>query len=357
MSRERDEIRASLGANVEALARELVPDGRRAGAYWLGRSPLRDDKHAGSFWIALRAPFAWRDEGAGEGGDLFQLIGRVCDHKSFPETLDWCRKWLGLAAWKPGERERRIEVARQQSADADAADAARREEKRGKAEKWFRAAKVRPFVGSVADLYLRTRGIDVQALPRLPGVLGWLPEWPHSETGTKWPVMVALMQHCVTRRPMALHLTFLKPDGSGKAPLFDPKSGKSTARNIWGSPKGAVIRLWRGASGMPEDVAAKHGLREGMVLGEGVEDGGSAMMGAPNLRIWCTGTLGNLAEVVLPECCDEVTVMKDNDWGKPQAAAAFDRGIVNLLRQGKTVKIASSHIGKDANDALRGGVA
>ena len=61
--REVDEIKVMLKVQVEALARHLAPEGRRAGKYWIAKNPTRDDRHAGSFWVMLSgAPGAWKDE-------------------------------------------------------------------------------------------------------------------------------------------------------------------------------------------------------------------------------------------------------------------------------------------------------
>jgi DNA primase len=125
-------------------------------------------------------------------------------------------------------------------------------------------------------------------------------------------------------------------------------------RKIWPSFKGAAIRLWRGDSGLSIERAAAHGLRETLVLCEGVEDGLSLAMALPECRIWAVGTLGNIGAQVLPECVDDVIVCADNDWGKPQAERQLTQALARLSAQGVEVRVARSHVGKDVNDALRG---
>ena len=197
----------------------------------------------------------------------------------------------------------------------------------------------------------------------MPGVLGWLPQARLRETGDLWPVMVAGFTCPDTRKIVSIHRTFLEPDGSDKLHFSrreyrDARSGvfaRAPARKIYPSGyMGAAIRLWRGETGMSVEEAAKHGLRETLVIVEGIEDGLSVAMARPDYRIWCAGTLGNLAQIRLPECCDTVIVCADNDWGKSQAQRALEAGLSNLQRQGAAVSVARSSIGKDANDALRG---
>jgi hypothetical protein len=148
---------------------------------------------------------------------------------------------------------------------------------------------------------------------------------------------------------VAIHRTFLAPDGSGKAPV-------TPTRKFW--PRfggtGAAVHLWRGETGLAAPEAAKRGLWDRLAIVEGIEDGLSVVVACPDYRVWCAGTLGNIASLRLPECCGEVVVCADNDWGKPDAQAALQRGLAALARQGRRmIKLARSPVGKDMNDALR----
>ncbi len=94
----------------------------------------------------------------------------------------------------------------------------------------------------------------------------------------------------------AVHITWLKADGSGKADLEGlPLHDVQDARGKWVSPgvgnnvkqklilgamrgKGCVIRLTRGASGLTPEEAAAQGVSGLTGVGEGVEDGYSVAM-------------------------------------------------------------------------------
>lgn len=346
-----EEVKLLLSRNAETLARELVPDGVRSGHYWIGRCPWRADKSAGSFWVNLpgqgvKLPGSYYDAATGEKGSALDLVmkARGLDFKG---ALAWSRSWLGLSDLAREERAARVSAA----AAANREDAAAEGDQLEKARAWAFAkyveAKRRPFVGSPADVYLRSRGIDVQRLPRLPGVLGWLPDQRHAETNTRWPVMVAGMQD-KAGRTVALHRTFLAADGSGKAPV-------SPVRKIWPSFGGTMIRLWRGEGGLSIAEACAAGVCERWHVCEGVEDGLSLVLADPGPRTVCAGSLGNLAALEFPPCCDELVVCADNDWGKPGARRQFDRAIEALARRVPKVLVARSAFGKDANDALRAG--
>lgn len=334
------DLKRRLVQSIEPLVTlTLLPGGYRAGAYWIARNPSRKDENPGSFWVAMRGtPGAWRDEATGQKGDILQLIMLCHGYEKLGDAIKWAQAWLGQAPLPPRGAAPQIERS-------DDAARAKAERDRKTAFGIYVAARKAAFQGSPADVYLRTRGVDVRRLERHPGCLGWL-EMRHAESGRVLPVMVAGMTGA-SGRMQAVHRTWLAADGRGKADV-------RPVRKIWPSFKGAAIRLWRGDSGLSVDQAAAHGLRETLVLCEGVEDGLSLALAMPEFRIWAVGTLGNIAAQELPECVDEVIVCADNDWGKPQAARQFQKGVEALARQGRKVRIGRSMIGKDANDALRG---
>lgn len=342
------EIKALLLAQIEALARELVPDGHRAGNYWIGRNPMRADANIGSFWVNLSGQMQglWHDAATGETGDMLRLIERVHGLRTFPEALKWASEWLRLGSMPAEHVQATVESVAARRAREEKEAAGRLVKARRAAHAIYLKSKMEDFLGSPADAYLRGRGIEVARLGRMPGCLGWIGSCEHRETQTHWPAMVALFTSD-DNKPAAIHRTWLSAGGKGKAPV-------EPARKIWPSFRGAAIRLWRGDSRMSVDQAAKQGLLETLVLCEGVEDGLSMALARPDLRIWCAGSLGNLAEITLPACCDRVVLLADNDWGKPQAQKLFDKAIAALTAQGARVSVARSHVGKDANDALRG---
>lgn len=342
------EIKALLQASIESLARTLAPAGHRNGKWWVACNPTRDDVKP-SFGIGLTGvPGAWVDFATGDKGDVFDLIAYVNGlppmKADVKPTLDWARSFLGINGAAPAVVASRIKTAK---ADAEkrAREAAERSVKNARrAKAFYLDAKKAQFDLTPAALYLAGRGLDVRQLSRMPGCLGYLPEMWHSETNTKWPVMIAGFSNDAGET-IAVHRTYLRPDGSGKAPV-------SPQRKIWPSYEGAAIRLWRGESGLSIEAAAKQGLRETLVLVEGVEDGLSVALSDPQYRVWCAGSLSNIANIRIPECVDEVIVCADNDWGKKQAQALLNRGVEAIISQSKAVRVARSNRGKDMNDAL-----
>lgn len=342
------EIKALLQSSILSLARTLAPKGERSGKWWVASNPTREDAKP-SFGIGLTGvPGAWCDFATGEKGDVFDLIAYINGLPSMKTdvkpTLDWARAFLGINGASAPVVQQRIREATAEAGrrEQEATERAIKNKRRAKAI--YLDAKKAQFDLTPAAIYLAGRGLDVRQLSRLPGCLGYLPEMWHSDTNTKWPVMVAGFTNDAGET-IAVHRTYLQPDGSGKAPI-------SPQRKIWPSFEGAAIRLWRGMRGLSIDAAAKQGLRETLVIVEGVEDGLAVALSAPQYRVWCAGSLSNIANIKLPECVDEVIVCADNDWGKKQAQQLLDRGVAALISQSVAVKVARSNRGKDMNDAL-----
>jgi hypothetical protein len=366
------EIRAALLDRIEHLARELVPDGHRNGAYWIGRNPTRADRHGGSFWVRIRNPAigAFRDEAGVRGvddGDVVRLVNYCCRHADLTETRAWCLRWLG---WSTGsapvmseaERQKRAaEIAARRAAE-EREDADKRQENARRAfGLWLHADKLLPltFPGSTLDTYLKSRAIDLSPMMArgrgLPGALRFFVSHDyrtHDGELIDLPCMIALMSG-PDGRARGVHRTWLKPDGSGKAELPEPK--KNAPRKIWPAGwLGSFIRISKGAGDLSPEAATKAGKAGPLIVTEGIEDALACALAMPERRVWAAGTLGNIGNVPDLPCITTITVCADNDWGKGQAEAALDAALKNLRARFRQVFVARSPRGKDMNDLLKG---
>lgn len=231
----------------------------------------------------------------------------------------------------------------------------------GRAQQIFYAAAA--LAGTDAERYLRARGIRLDELPkgprggeRMPGSLRFIARERHvwvsndRRNGEEsfWPCMVACCVDPATGETRAIHRTWLH--GADKAPVTPP-------RKCWPGVAGLIIPLWKGETWLSVPEAIRQGLRETVVLAEGIETALSAVMAAPQYRTWAVIALGNLQRIRLPECIDSVLLSRENDWVKAQAVASFDAGRRALERQGVTVAEIPTYGGNDLNDNLREGAA
>jgi hypothetical protein len=150
-------------------------------------------------------------------------------------------------------------------------------------------------VDSPHSRYLRGRGC---AMPR-SGVLAH-PALLHKPSGKAFPALVSIVTNLVTAEPQTLHLTYLAPDGSGKAPVERPRL------LMPGLPKaGGVIRLVEDAE-----------ITMGLAVAEGIETALAAARVFFN--IWATIDAGNLAAFPVLDGIECLTIFSDHDRPNPK---------------------------------------
>jgi putative DNA primase/helicase len=188
------------------------------------------------------------------------------------------------------------------------------------------AGSVPAAVGTLADTYLTARALPGLALSL---ALRFRADCPHPEGG-RLPAMVAEVV-AVSGTIVALHRTFLRGDGGGKANVEPPRASLGP---VWGG----AVRL--------APVA------EELVVGEGIETSASAgsLLGLP---AWAAIAAGNLARgLVLPAEVRRVVIAADAD--EPGERAAREAAL-RWQREGRTVSIARpDKRGCDFNDILLG---
>ena len=146
--------------------------------------------------------------------------------------------------------------------------------------------------------------------------------------GPPLPAMLALVTD-VDDIPLAVHRTYLRADGSGKADV-DPQKASL------GSICGGAIRLAPPA--------------EKMVVAEGIETAASAGM-LLDLPAWSAVSAGNMSQHLrFPPIVKEIVIAADAD--RPGEAAA-EAAAARWCQEGRTVQIARpKRAGADFNDIL-----
>jgi putative DNA primase/helicase len=146
-----------------------------------------------------------------------------------------------------------------------------------------------PIVGTLAETYLRSRGIKAD-LSYLGNNLRFHPSMPYKEDDSSpWlhlPCMLAVYRD-KHGKPLTLHRTFLKPNGSGKADVSRPKMLMAPPRDMRGGyiildqPQQAVNGHYIGVS---EGIENALSIREatGCAMWAGYSDRLMAMISFPN---------------------------------------------------------------------------
>jgi len=174
--------------------------------------------------------------------------------------------------------------------------------------------------------YLESRHV----LGFMPDDVRLLPSLRHRESGTAWPCMVAAVRDAGgTIR--AVHRTWLRPDGTGKAPL-------EPVKKTLGPVAGCAVRL--------------HPADDALIVAEGIETALAASL-LFDLPAWACLSAGGLESVALPERIASVLIAADNDANHvgQRAAETLARRLTGELR---SVRIAMPDTpGCDFNDVLR----
>jgi len=145
-----------------------------------------------------------------------------------------------------------------------------------------------PIGGTIAERYLRGRGIPCD----LPSTLRFHPECWHGPSAKRWPAMVAMVQG---GDGPAVHRTYLRPDGTGKAGL------DGGDKMMLGAVQGGAVRLTDG----PSRLVAAEGIETALSLVSG-------LLGRP-ATIWAALSTTGLRGLRLPVRPGRLMVATDGD--------------------------------------------
>jgi hypothetical protein len=197
------------------------------------------------------------DFATGEHGDLLDVIARTCGLHAFRDVLEEARRFLSLPQPAP-----QVPTPRMQPAPIGSPEAARR-----------LFASANPFRGTIAETYLRSRGIaDVRDLDCLRFHPRCYYRAHDSASRETWPALVAAVTDLDGTMTGILR-TWLARDGSGKAPLATP-------RRALGRLLGSGVRFGRATDVM----AAGEGLETMLSLRAVLP--GMPMVAALSPRTW-----------------------------------------------------------------------
>jgi putative DNA primase/helicase len=143
--------------------------------------------------------------------------------------------------------------------------------------------------------------------------------------------MVALVEH-VERGLVAVHCTYLRPDGSDKADVEKPKA-------MFGTVGGGAVRIGAPHSG------------EWLAVTEGIETALSVAI-ACAMPTWAALSAVGIKNLILPSEATHVVICADNDASGVGARAAHDAA-ARWLAEDRRVRLAMPPVrGTDFNDVL-----
>jgi hypothetical protein len=232
----------------------------------------------------------WTDAATAEHGDLLDVIAKQSGLSHFPDIAaealrflgspDACTRHPSMPPYSPTHPNEHSESARRLFAMSN------------------------PILGTVAQTYLRNRGItDLRSTESLR----FHPKCFHraeTSAGTSaeiWPAMIAAVtddRGTIT----GVHRTWLDPSGQGKAPLQTP-------RRAIGDLLGHAVRF-----------ASTHDI---MAIGEGIETILSLRCALPNMPMAAALSASHLSAFLFPGSLRRIYVARDNDHAGDKAFAAL----------------------------------
>jgi hypothetical protein len=260
-----------------------------------------------------RTLHVWIHSGSPDGFRTYSYAGDY-----WRDCRDHVRERVGMPAWKPGGDPDLCLPAATRPWPSGLND--EQLKRREIARKLWQIAE--PARGTQVERYLEVRGIK---LAQMPATVRYLKprgdKYPH-------PTMIAPFAMCAEPTPgmlavssdaiMGVHLTRLRPDGSGKA-------GTDRDKIMLGPSMGTPL------------VLAPLGDGLGLIVSEGIEDSlsGHATTG---LGAWAAGSAGRLPALAkaMPDYIEVVTILGHNDdagrrGARELASLLHARGIAVLL--------------------------
>jgi hypothetical protein len=177
--------------------------------------------------------------------------------------------------------------------------------------------------GTIADVYLRRRGITCD----LPNTLRFHGETWHGPTKRCYPALTARLDGSES---FAVHRTYLRVDGSSKAPIDPPKA-------MLGATKGGAVRLSGGS--------------EWLIVAEGIETALSLLCGLldSTATVWAALSASGLRSLRLPPKPKRLTIAQDGDFAGRVAAQSL---AFRARAEGWSVDFIDPGDGLDFNDVL-----
>lgn len=168
--------------------------------------------------------------------------------------------------------------------------------------------------------YLAVRRVTLEPPPSLR----FAASLKHQPSNSAWPAMVAAVVD-VAGQITAVHRTYLRPDGSGKAPVMPNKM-------MLGTVRGGAVRL---------ADAIDH-----VAIAEGIETAAAVQI-RTGIPAWAALSAGGVESIRIPRRVRTIVIAADGDArGREAASKAAHR----LSRQGRRVEVLCAPEGQDFAD-------
>ena len=319
MAANASDIARELADRAEEVCRHYLSNGRRQGNYWMVGNTQNDPGR--SMFVRLAhgdtgQAGKWTDAATGEHGDLLDVIRLAGGFSGLTDAMAEARRFLSLPdPVAPSAVSREVSRIVRDTAST-----------RRAALRLF--AMANPIAGTLAERYLRARGIQADVPSQ---TLRFHPNcYYRPEDGgptEQWPAMLAAVTDNRSRIS-GIHRTWLQRDGSSKAPIATP-------RRAMGNLLGNGVRF-----GKRGNILA---------VGEGIETMLSIRTAFPHLPVTACLSAAHLAAFDPPDDISRLYIAHDRD----DAGRIARDSLCKRIASPEIEIIALSPVFHDFNDDLR----
>lgn len=366
-------------ANLPDIASKYKVDSKARGREFSAFCPFHDERTASFTMYRKGGDWRYHCFGCGRGGDAIGFVMEI-ENIGFRDAVNRMAADAGIDDREPPSARRRREArAARRAASAVEYERKRNARRHGFARQIWRSSGRASC--SAVTTYLRiSRGVplEIEIPPSIRAINA--DDLQRIEIGQGWTktdehrAMVGGVQD-VTGKLVAVHLTFINPDGHGRP---DIKTQKRMIGPVWGGavrfgPVAGHIYIAEGietalsvlaaieAAEMPGSVWAALSL--GNIAGKGVGKGARRARSDPrrdkkgHWRLPSDVPDMDSPGLILPDECESITICADGDGKDPPAAdALLRRAEARWRAQGLRVSVAKPPAGMDFNDLLLKGL-
>jgi hypothetical protein len=341
------DIADQFNAQAASLARELLPNGHKAGNKWMA-SGISDTGKSASLAVELSGTRIghWTDYGnarAGEDhGDMIDLLALKRFGGDRKMALQDVKRRLGIEdrfagapmpKMDPQEIERRAAEQRARDEARAADERAERLQKIKGAVALYLHRDTQALKGTPAAAYLANRGLTCAPVGEWPGALRYHPEVWNREHRVKMHAMLAqvLAWNGSKQIHVATHRTYIQHSKSRGWTKIDGGNARM-ALGPWG---GGFIPINKGSSGKSMTQMAAD---EPVYMAEGIEKCIAIRMKMPGARIISGLNLRNMGAIILPPNAKRLIMVVDNDKDDAELVS-LERAIARQQARGLHVQL------------------
>lgn len=340
------EIADQFNAQAASLAKELLPNGHKAGNKWMA-SGIDDSGKSASLAVNLSGNNIghWTDYGnarLGEDhGDMIDLLAlrrfggdRKAALQDVKQRLGIEDNWSGAVVRpNPEEMAKRADEQRAREEARAAEEMIERQGKMKGARALYLHSDTKALSGTPAEAYLRNRQLSNAPIGEWPGALRYHPEAWNREHGVKMHCMLAqvLAWNGTKQIHVATHRTYIQHSPSRGWTKIDGRNARM-ALGPWG---GGFIPVNKGSSG--KSMTGMH-PDEPLYMAEGIEKCIAIRMKMPGARIISGLNLRNMGAILLPPQCRRLVMVVDNDKDDAELVS-LERAIASQQARGLMVQL------------------